>query len=89
MPKYQNTRNFKIPINWIFHAIIIIGLIALYYGLFPRMTAEPVYDIPYSVFKELVYDGQTESVLFKGQDIEGELFQPTCIGPQGEMANRF
>ena len=86
MPESQSPQKYPIPGNWIIHAILIIVFISLYYALTQKTVTEPVFDIPYSEFKQLLNDGALVSVTLKGNQAEGTLSQATGIGPQQKMS---
>ena len=56
MPESQYPKKFLIPKNWIVNALFIMALIALYYALAQKTVTEPVFEIPYSEFKQLLND---------------------------------
>ncbi|MCK4703840.1 MAG: AAA family ATPase, partial [Gammaproteobacteria bacterium] len=89
MPESQNPLKYPIPKNWIINAIIIIVLISFYFAMSQKMVTEPVFDIPYSEFKQFLNDGALASVTLKGNVAEGTLIQATGIGPQKEMGRFF
>jgi len=91
MPQYQNPQKLPIPKNWIINAMLIIVLISsyFYYVLSQKTVTKPVFDIPYSQFKQLLNDGALTSVTLKGNKAEGALLQATDIGPQKEMSRYF
>jgi cell division protease FtsH len=89
MPESQNPQRYLIPKNWIINVILIIAFTALYYALSQKTVTEPVYDIPYSEFKQLLNDGALTSVTLRGNRAEGTLVQASGIGPQQEMSRYF
>ena len=91
MPESQNPQKFPVPKNWIINAMLIITLIAsyFYFTQIQKTVTEPVFDIPYSQFKQLLNDGALASVTLKGNKAEGTLLQATDIGPQKEMSRYF
>ena len=91
MPESQNPQKYPIPKNWIFNVMLIIALFTFYfyYALTQKTVTEPVFDISYSEFKQLLYDGALASVTLKGNKAEGTLIQATGIGPQKEMSRYF
>jgi len=89
MPESQYPQKYPIPKSWIIYAILIIALIALYFAQAQKTVTEPVFDIPYSEFKQLLNDGALVSVTLKGNQAKGTLFQATSIGPQKEMSRYF
>jgi len=89
MPRSQNPQKYPIPRNWIINAMLLIALIAFYYALTLKTETTPVFDIPYSEFKQLLNDGALASVTLKGNRAEGTLLQATNIGPQQEMSIYF
>ena len=91
MPESQNPQKYPIPKNWIFNVMLIIALFTFYfyYALTQKTVTEPVFDISYSEFKQLLYDGALASVTLKGNKAEGTLLQATGIGPQKEMSRYF
>jgi cell division protease FtsH len=91
MPESQNPQKYPIPKNWIFNVMLIIALVTFYfyYALTQKTVTEPVFDISYSEFKQLLNDGALASVTLKGNKAEGTLIQATGIGPQKEMSRYF
>ena len=89
MPESQNPLKYPIPKNWIINAIITIVLISFYFALTQKTLTEPVFEIPYSEFKQFLNDGALASVTLKGNLAEGTLIQATGIGPQKEMGRFF
>jgi len=89
MPEPKFSRIYLIQKNWIINAILIISMIAFYFALTQKLATEPVFDIPYSQFKQLLNEGELESVTLRGNKVEGILFQPKSIGPQKEMGKLF
>jgi len=91
MPEPQYPQKYPIPKNWIINAILIFALVTFYfyYAQTKKTVTEPVFDIPYSEFKQLLNDGALVSVTLKGNQAEGTLFQATNIGPQKEMSRYF
>lgn len=89
MPESQYPQKYPIPRYWIINVILIIVLIVAFYALTHKTVTEPVFDIPYSEFKQLLNDGELVSVILKGNQVEGTLFQATGIGPQKEMSRFF
>jgi cell division protease FtsH len=61
----------------------------LVYGYQHFLPQEPLYEIPYSQFRELVKSGRVAEVQIRGQRVEGKLQAPEEIGPQSELAYRF
>ena len=89
MPESQSPQKNPITKNWIIQVMLIIALITFYYALTQKTVTEPVFDIPYSEFKQLLNDGALASVTLKGNQAEGTLIQATGIGPQKEMSKYF
>ncbi len=89
MPESQAPLKYPIPKNWIINAIIIIAFVSLYFALSQKTVTEPVINIPYSEFKQLLNDGSLASVTLKGNVAEGTLIQATGIGPQKAMGMHF
>jgi len=85
----MNTQNQppKQPISWITLAMVL-GII-FSYMLFRAEPTEPIYEVPYSEFKALVREQKVLEVILRGENVEGQLFVPEVIGPQGEQATRF
>ncbi len=50
---------------------------------------ETRFDIPYSLFKDLVKQQRVSEVVLKGQIAEGKLVESRSIGPSGEMGQYF
>ena len=86
-PRYQ--QQFKIPIQWITNAILILVMIALYFFVTQRPVTEPAYEIPYSEFKARLHQGELASVTLRGNRAEGTLVQATSIGPKNQMSRYF
>lgn len=89
MPEPQSPQKYQIPKNWIINAILIIVMITFYFSLAQKTVTEPVFDLPYSEFKQLLNNGALESVTLKGNQVEGTLYQATNIGPQEEIGRYF
>lgn len=89
MPESQYPQKYPIPKNWIINAMLIITMIMFYYVLTQQAVKEPVVDIPYSEFKQLLNDGALVSVTLKGNKAEGTLIQTISLGPQQEMGKYF
>ena len=89
MPESQSPQKYQIPNNWIINAILIAVMITFYFSLAQKTVTEPVFDIPYSEFKQLLNNGALESVTLKGNQVEGTLYQATNIGPQEEIGRYF
>ena len=71
MPESQYPQKYSIPKKWIINAILIIVFVSFYYALTQKSVTEPVFDIPYSEFKQLLNDGALLSVTLKGNRAEG------------------
>lgn len=70
--------------------IIAAVIFSLLYMLFIKAPVrEPRYEIPYTVFKTLVKDGQVKEVYLKGEIADGRLFEPAPVGPDNAMASLF
>ena len=68
-------------------SVLIAALLILTYMLFQYLyPLEPRYEIPYSQFKQLVREGQIESLQLQGDVARGTLLAAAAIGPQGETA---
>lgn len=89
MPESQYPQKYQIPKNWIINAILLIVMITFYFSLAQKTVTEPVFDIPYSEFKQLLNNGALESVTLRGNQVEGTLYQATNIGPQEEIGRYF
>lgn len=75
--------------NWLIYAIIIFGLALVYIwytGTFKQPVSLP---IPYSQFKELVYEGEVMEVLIRGPEVEVRLRLPMALGPEGEKGTQY
>ncbi len=68
MPESQNPQKFPVPKNWIINAMLIITLIAsyFYFAQIQKTVTEPVFDIPYSQFRQLLNDGALASFTLRG-----------------------
>ena len=86
----QPTPRMKpIPRIWAVFALILIVLLAFNYYFTQKTTAEPAYEITYSMFKALLNEGQVESIVLRGLDAQGELLLAVAIGPNNEYGKRF
>ncbi len=85
----MNTENQppKQPLSWITLAVMLGFIVS--YMLFRAVPTEPVYDVPYSEFKTMIRERRIQEVILRGENVEGRLFVPEVIGPQGEQATRF
>jgi len=71
-------------------AVLIAALFILAWLVFQHLAPlEPRFEIPYSQFKQLVREGQVESLQLEGDVARGTLQAETAIGPQGELATQF
>ena len=86
MPEPQFKKIYLIPKRWIYNALIIIAMVSLYYALSQKPATEPIIDVPYSEFKQLLMDGALVSVNMRGKKIEGTLFQTNALGPQKQTS---
>ena len=89
MPESRFPQKYPIPKNWIINTIVVIACLGFYYALTQRLATEPVFDIPYSQFKQLLNEGELESLTLRGNKAEGTLFQPISLGPNKEMGKHF
>jgi len=89
MPEPRFPEKYPIPKNWVINAIVVIVCLGFYYALTQRLATEPAFDIPYSQFKQLLNEGELESITLRGNKAEGTLFQPTGLGPDKEMGTFF
>ena len=74
---------------WLAVALFATVAYVVHYYLSPRQLVDPVYEITYTRFKSLLNDGQVDSVVMRGLDVEGELVEQQAIGPNGEYARHF
>ena len=77
---------YGIP-NWLL--LLLILLVAVMALRFPLGPAEPVADIAYSSFKQLLADDKVSAVTLRGNAVEGELLAAETFGPAGQLAKRF
>ena len=78
--------SFRLP-NWLL--ILLILFVATLVLRFPLPPDEPVVDIAYSSFKQLLTDDRLKSVTLRGNSIRGELTTSEPLGPAGETASQF
>jgi cell division protease FtsH len=70
--------------------VLIAAMLLMAYLVFRYIPPlEPVYEIPYSQFKALVRSDRVETLELRDSVIEGTLYSPEELGPQGEIAQRF
>jgi cell division protease FtsH len=71
-------------------SVLIAVLLIVVWLLFQYLSPlEARYDIPYSQFKQLVREGQVESLQLQGEVARGTLHAAAALGPQGETARLF
>jgi cell division protease FtsH len=71
-------------------SVLIAVLLIVAWLLFQYLSPlEARYDIPYSQFKQLVREGQVESLQLQGEVARGTLHAAAALGPQGETARLF
>ncbi|MCI0504554.1 MAG: ATP-dependent zinc metalloprotease FtsH [Gammaproteobacteria bacterium] len=71
---------------------VVIALTLLILLLFLQVTPDgrvTRFEIPYSLFKELVKQQRVEEVVLKGQMAEGKLRESQTIGPKNELGQHF
>jgi len=83
----QPPPSFNFIRYWVIIAFALLTLLLL-------MQISPVsnatrYEIPYSLFKELVKQQRVSEVVLKGQTAEGKLVELQPIGPNGERGQYF
>jgi cell division protease FtsH len=76
----------RIP-NWLL--LLFILLVAMMALRFPLGPVEPVADVTYSTFKQLVADDQVKAVTLRGKGVEGELHAAETLGPEDQLVTRF
>ncbi|MGD1990261.1 MAG: ATP-dependent zinc metalloprotease FtsH [Chromatiales bacterium] len=76
----------RIP-NWL--VVLFVLLLASVVLRFPAGPDEPVADVTYSSFKQLLADDRIKSVTLRGNAVEGELHAAEPLGPANELATRF
>ncbi|WP_092992414.1 ATP-dependent zinc metalloprotease FtsH [Thiohalomonas denitrificans] len=69
--------------------VLWVALALLLFALFSVPTDEPRTEITYTQFRDLVEDGAVKRVLLQGRNIEGELRQPTELGPRETTGTMF
>jgi cell division protease FtsH len=91
MPESRNPQKYPVPRNWITNVMLIMAVVTFYfyYVLTQEAETEPVFDIPYSEFKQLLNDGALLSVTLRGNQAKGTLLQAAGIGPEKEMSRYF
>lgn len=76
----------------IWSIIILIFLMLLLFSMLTPNEFEDSrrgYTVTYSLFKDLLREGQVESVIMQGNELRGDLLKPAEIGPNKEMGERF
>ncbi len=69
---------------------MVLGFIILSYLLLSRAPpTELSYEIPYSEFNSLVREREVDEVELRGDIVNGKLFVPRAIGPQGQKGAIF
>ncbi|MEJ2317176.1 MAG: ATP-dependent zinc metalloprotease FtsH [Gammaproteobacteria bacterium] len=76
----------RIP-NWL--VLLLILLVAMMALRFPLGPAEPVADVAYSTFKQLLADDQVKAVTLRGNAVQGELHAAETLGPADQLVTRF
>ncbi|MGD8557283.1 MAG: ATP-dependent zinc metalloprotease FtsH [Chromatiales bacterium] len=76
----------RIP-NWL--VVLFVLLLVSVVLRFPAGPDEPVADVAYSSFKQLLADDRIKSVTLRGNAVEGELHAAETLGPANELATRF
>ena len=76
----------RIP-NWL--VLLLILLVAMIALRFPLGPVEPVADVAYSDFKQLLADDQVKAVTLRGNAVEGELHAAETLGPADQLVTRF
>ena len=74
---------------WLVVALFATVAYLAHYYWSPTQPVDPVYDITYTRFKSLLNDGQVDSVVMRGLDVQGELVEQQALGPNDEYARRF
>lgn len=76
--------------NWM-TALFMVMLVLILYALFilPQDTGERRYEIAYSQFKELASQGRVAQVRLSGHSVDGRLFEPSPVGPDGKVSTLF
>jgi cell division protease FtsH len=89
MPESQNPQKYPIPLNWAISLILIILLAVFYFVMTQKAVKQPLLDIPYSEFKQLLSNDEVMSITLKGNRAEGALIHAASLGPQQIMGKRF
>ena len=77
---------YRMP-NWlVFLFILLVAGVVL---RFPAGPDEPVADVAYSTFKQLLADDSIKTVTLRGNAVEGELHAAETLGPEDQLASRF
>ena len=77
---------YRMP-NWlVFLFILLVASVVL---RFPAGPDEPVADVAYSTFKQLLADDRIKTVTLRGNAVEGELHAAETLGPEDQLASRF
>ena len=76
----------RVP-NWF--VLLLIVLFAMMALRFPTGPGEPVADIAYSTFKQLLADDMVKAVTLRGNAVEGELHAAETLGPADQLVTRF
>jgi cell division protease FtsH len=70
--------------------LIVLVVFLLFYMLFYQAPSrEPVYNIPYSEFKDYLEEGRIDKVTLQGDAVQGQFFDEQPIGPTGQSAKQF
>lgn len=79
-------RIYSIKKRWILNILIIIMMLSIYYALSQKPETEPVIDVPYSEFKQLLNDSAVQSITLKGNKIEGTLLQTNSMDAHKQIS---
>jgi cell division protease FtsH len=74
---------------WSTSVLIAVLLLVAWLAFQQLSPPELHFEIPYSQFKQLVREGQVESLQLQGDSARGTLHAAGAIGPQGEMGQQF
>jgi cell division protease FtsH len=88
MPQRKPKQNLIANI-WLAVAMFATLAYVIHYYYGQSQPTDPVYEITYTRFKALLNEGQVESLVMRGRDVQGELIAQQAIGPDQEYARRF
>ncbi len=78
------------PKSLILPYLVVIVVVLAFYMLFYNVPSRPpLFEIPYSEFKDYLADDRVDKVILQGDWLQGEFFEELPIGPAGEPSRRF